>query len=274
MDWPKEMPPYAYPEKKQRVSKTNARKELIEQNRIRKGFERTTFRNLISAFRDIGEVGSRFYRENNRVPDDSENWINARITNVLRPIYQSVTETFAGRFETYQKQEQSQFDTIFRTFLLEFGAKNIRAISDVTRAKILRAILDAQEQDFGQEETARVILARQTDIQSKRRARTIARTEVHNAASFASHTMAKNLPIPNLKKRWVAVTDNRTRTGHSQISGTTVDLDADFNVPTEFSTGIVDIPMGYPSDPRGGARNVINCRCVLVYVTDDEDDVV
>ena len=29
-------------------------------------------------------------------------------------------------------------------------------------------------------------------------------------------------------------------------------------------------PMSFPSDPKGGAKNVINCRCVLVYV--DEDD--
>ena len=28
--------------------------------------------------------------------------------------------------------------------------------------------------------------------------------------------------------------------------------------------------MKYPGDPRGGAKNVVNCRCVVVYV--DEED--
>jgi hypothetical protein len=31
--------------------------------------------------------------------------------------------------------------------------------------------------------------------------------------------------------------------------------------------------MARPSDPRGGAVNVVNCRCVLLYVS-PEDDVV
>jgi len=30
--------------------------------------------------------------------------------------------------------------------------------------------------------------------------------------------------------------------------------------------------MGYAGDPRGGAKNVINCRCVIIYA--DEQDIV
>ena len=26
--------------------------------------------------------------------------------------------------------------------------------------------------------------------------------------------------------------------------------------------------MSYPGDPRGGAKNVVNCRCVVVYLSD------
>ena len=32
------------------------------------------------------------------------------------------------------------------------------------------------------------------------------------------------------------------------------------------------LPMAHTGDPRGGARNNINCRCVIIYV--DEQDVV
>ena len=32
------------------------------------------------------------------------------------------------------------------------------------------------------------------------------------------------------------------------------------------------VPMSYAGDPKGGAANVINCRCVVVY-TDASDSV-
>ena len=31
------------------------------------------------------------------------------------------------------------------------------------------------------------------------------------------------------------------------------------------------VPMEYAGDPRGGAKNVINCRCAVIYVEDDEE---
>ena len=32
--------------------------------------------------------------------------------------------------------------------------------------------------------------------------------------------------------------------------------------------------MQYPGDPKGGPRNVINCRCVLVYVDEQDLDLI
>ena len=32
------------------------------------------------------------------------------------------------------------------------------------------------------------------------------------------------------------------------------------------------LPMAYAGDARGGAKNVINCRCVIIYA--DENDIV
>ena len=63
-------------------------------------------------------------------------------------------------------------------------------------------------------------------------------------------------------KKWVATNDARTRSTHSAASGQIVDMDEDFTVG--------GTPMGFAGDSRGGAKNVINCRCVIVYA--DERD--
>ena len=63
-------------------------------------------------------------------------------------------------------------------------------------------------------------------------------------------------------KKWVATNDARTRTAHAQANGQTVDMSEDFTVG--------GVPMGFAGDSKGGAKNVINCRCVIVYA--DERD--
>jgi hypothetical protein len=134
----------------------------------------------------------------------------------------------------------------------------------------MRAIQVAQADDLSVALTAKAILDSQTGFVSKRRASTIARTETHTAASFANHEMAKDLNIPQLQKQWVAVNDARTRGAHSAVSGTIIPMDEDFDVVVRGIT----YKMGYPSDPRGGAANVVNCRCTLIYVTPEDEVIV
>ena len=93
----------------------------------------------------------------------------------------------------------------------------------------------------------------------------IARTETHSAASFASQEYNKKVSEQigqTLYKRWVSVSDARTRDSHSRANGQVRAMDEDFEINGSL--------MKYPGDPRGGAKNVINCRCVVVYV--DEED--
>lgn len=99
------------------------------------------------------------------------------------------------------------------------------------------------------------------------RANLIARTETHNAASYANHqyyqAVSEQLDM-TMKKKWVSVSDDRTRSAHAEIQGQTRNMDEDFDVG--------GTKMKHPGDPRGGAANVINCRCVVVYA--DERDIV
>ena len=65
-------------------------------------------------------------------------------------------------------------------------------------------------------------------------------------------------------KRWASTNDGRTRSHHSAANGQQRPMNEDFIVG--------GAPMAYAGDPKGGARNVINCRCVIIYA--DEQDVV
>ena len=67
--------------------------------------------------------------------------------------------------------------------------------------------------------------------------------------------------------------DDRTRDWHRQTNGQRVGIDEAFTVLTPIKGGgVVPKKMQYTGDPEGGASNVINCRCFVVYY--DEDDIV
>lgn len=100
---------------------------------------------------------------------------------------------------------------------------------------------------------------------SKSRARLIARTETGMASNSATLEAAKSLKIPGMTKEWVSVQDERTRDGqpdteanHLDMNGVRVPIDEKFTVPP-------DADMEGPGDEAGGASQVCNCRCVLVF---------
>ena len=103
---------------------------------------------------------------------------------------------------------------------------------------------------------------------SKLRSQTISRTETHSAASYSNDRVNASLGIPNQIKRWVSVADARTRSWHVALNGTEVGKDEPFTVTVKG----ISYKMDYTGDPKGGAVNTINCRCVTLYL--DPDDVI
>lgn len=89
------------------------------------------------------------------------------------------------------------------------------------------------------------------------KSRTIARTEIGNAASYAQDIGARATGLL-LNKQWIAVTDDATRSDHSMVSGDQIGME-DY-----FSVG--GFQMLHPNDSSAPAGEVINCRCVLNYV--------
>jgi uncharacterized protein with gpF-like domain len=93
------------------------------------------------------------------------------------------------------------------------------------------------------------------------RAATIARTEAHAAATYANKSTADDYQQEfgvALKKRWLAVSDNRTRESHiSAGRGPAIEMDDYFDVDGDRMDG--------PHDESASPENVINCRCTLIH---------
>lgn len=163
------------------------------------------------------------------------------------------------------KQQRDGWDALWlyllRLWIQQHGAQRARETAETTRDDLQRVINVALAADveFNPVEVATAML-KVRDL-SAWRAETIARTEVHAAMMFASEEGSAKLARDNgltLLKSWLPVQDERTRANHSAMSShPAIPLDADFNVG--------GTPMKRPGDPRGGAANCINCRCVLTF---------
>ena len=86
-----------------------------------------------------------------------------------------------------------------------------------------------------------------------RNART-AVTGAQNAGRQESYNRAKEMGL-QLRKRWIATKDMRTRHEHALLDGQTVALDEPFRIDGH--------KLMFPGDPSGVARLVWNCRCTM-----------
>lgn len=102
---------------------------------------------------------------------------------------------------------------------------------------------------------------------SKAQSVRVARTETGRALSQAgldSATVAKDNGL-NMKKRWYATKDTRTRDTHRHLDGQTVDINENFH-----SSGCVG-PAPKLFVGVASAKENINCRCKLLYYIDEDE---
>ena len=244
----------------------NARKEWREVNRIRLNFERSLIRRLIIMFNEIGTNASEKYTSNGKTGLDLYlTKTRTLVESTLMPFYFSVLKEFSQRFEKYyaKKLEDARIQGMLDKFIFTQGSSRITAIDDTTRRRIQDIISKSAREGLGEQQIARNIENTFKPQFSRARASVIARTEVHSASTFANHEMATDLANTGivLKKRWVANTDDRVRNIHSEANGKEVGMEEDFIVG--------GMPMKYTGDPRGGAKNVINCRCTTLYLEEE-----
>ena len=183
--------------------------------------------------------------------------------NILDKHYRTVIEVFGLRLLKEFRKQEEQFEAIYRDFASANTGSKIVGIQAVTRKHIAKIVTMGVTENLGVAQLANEIRAEGRGRFTKYRSATIARTETHNAASFANQQVAQSMNLPNQRKRWMTTQDERSRDSHRAMNGKTVALDEDFIVN--------GMSMSYPGDPKGGASNVINCRCVLIYVNDEDE---
>ena len=93
------------------------------------------------------------------------------------------------------------------------------------------------------------------------RANRVARTEAtgaFNATNVAAAQVQSEVYGQELEQVWVASMDSRTRKTHFAADGQRRPLGG------KFAVGRADLR--YPGDPRGPAREVVNCRCSILTI--------
>ena len=137
-------------------------------------------------------------------------------------------------------------------------------IGRTTRNIIKGELLAGAETGLVPSVLARNIVRKTGGKVGRARAILTARTESHSAMMSSQQAAIKELDLPSVQKEWVATTSGtRTRDSHRKTDGQRVDMDEKFNVNGHA--------LDYPGDPSGPGAEVINCRCVLVYHTPQED---
>jgi len=236
----------------------NLKKEFIEQNRLRNNYERKLRKQLERYFENYFLEYANVF-ENQGDPNTISQEQNTILTEILDKHYRTVIEVFGLRMITELRKQNEQFEAIYQEYARNNLGMKIVGINEVTRRYVRRYVTRGLNEGLGVALIANSIRNERKRF-SKVRSATISRTETHNAVSFANHRVAQSMNLPNQRKRWIATQDERTRNQHMQVNGQELPIDEDFIVN--------GVPMSYPGDPRGGAGNVINCRCVLLYIND------
>ena len=130
-----------------------------------------------------------------------------------------------------------------------------RADADDVRDAIQSGLDDGE----GVAEIARRI--RKASSLTPHRAAVIARTETHQAATYAAASAAdkaqEELGV-RLLKVWLPTLDSRTRPDHAAMASHPA-------VPLEEKFLVGGVPMDRPGDPSAPAAMTVNCRCGLAF---------
>ena len=245
----------------------NANREAAEQDRMRLGLERGFRSKLTSMFHTIGRVGKAEVMKTGSANNTIAS-IEQRVKKVLESHYRKTIIMFANRADAgNQVKRRTRHQQIINDYISQRGGDNIQAITSTMRDRI-RTIINAGQVAGSSERVIGNQIRSLGAAYGGNRAFTIARTETNTAANFAADQIDREnrgSAVDNRMKRWVSVNDDRTRGHHVLMNGVQVPVDSNFEVPYRGNT----YSMSVPGDPEGGAGNVINCRCICIYIDDD-----
>jgi HK97 family phage portal protein len=144
--------------------------------------------------------------------------------------------------------------------LMESLEKSASEIIRTTRKDVYKELLEGIQNGEGIPDLANRMKTLFEETY-KHRSETIARTETISATNYATLEAGKQVGIT--RKQWLTALDERTREWHAEADGQTVGIDEPFIVMGE--------PLMYPGDKAGSPENIINCRCTVILIPEEED---
>lgn len=171
-------------------------------------------------------------------------------------------------FDTIEAGEVGQIEERFWKVYGDWSnvqaGKKIKKITGTTKKRITKIVSNMMDEGMAHREIAKAI--KEKSSLSMWEALRIARTETHSAAVFSTQgaieSTGKEVGIEFLKY-WVSSNDPRTRPEHLQAERDYSQANA---IPMDERYHVGDSDILYPGDPDGEPADVINCRCVELYV--------
>lgn len=207
-----------------------------------------------------------------QIRDESDRPLSEQpISDAIIRTYQKVGADFAQATlkELNRKKAQSKaasdnnvttdfWQEYFKRYAVNKAGAKIKWITGTTeeRFKTVVSRIITDNADKGVFDILRQI-QNELNIDNQYRAERIARTEVNAASNRGSFDAAKQAGI-TVRKQWSAVVDENTRESHiaNEAEGP-IDIDKAF-------------ANGQMLPGEGDAADVINCRCGVIYITEDE----
>lgn len=189
--------------------------------------------------------------------------LSEQYTRVGQVFFESVQASFldsrgkAAGGPKEQKGMAEEFWQAFHNWTFDQAARKVKLVGDATKSIIRRVIRRLVDEGGSYKVIAEGIREKAGDMNLSRAMR-IARTEVHAASTYAVNESVKSTRV-KFDREWVSILDERTREDHRKANGQRRGMDEPFDVGGEH--------LRFPGDPKGSAKNIIQCRCVLIYHT-------
>jgi SPP1 gp7 family putative phage head morphogenesis protein len=214
--------------------------------RLAKNLLKSQGTKITNAFKEGGQIAAL-----RAVKQGQEDWVR-----ILIGVYSHTILDFREYIQEQLgvRKSKSRYLDSAKAWVTANAYHKSKYITDTSEAFVKRVITDGLDNGLPEKEIAGNLQEYFVADSATSRARTIARTEVHNAASFGMQNGAEESEL-NLTREWVSVSDERSRDEHAEADGQPRGMDEPFDVGGE--------EVDYPGD--GSPENSINCRCTLVY---------
>jgi len=244
-------------------------RRALRYDRINRAIERPFRREIMGLKNRYIDDQLAFYKKNGRLSTDLTNTLSGKMEKVFEK-YQGMAIRMAGAetlkqvsvpksTKPFELKAASRWDHYLRVWASTNGGKNARATAGTTFTDLSRLITAAFT--AGEDESAVIRAGLRAKGYSAFRADTVARTETHNAATFAAERTTEDLAAEvgvTMLKIWQPVLDERTRESHAaMINHPAIGMSEYFDVG--------GVEMDRPGDDDAPAEEVINCRCVCLY---------